>query len=356
MSTYRFAKKSDLPALLASLAKDNRVLVPVEKAAVKKSIVFEEWKEGLAFTMAKATVPAKNVVLPKCETLLTYEKKKDPENPDNVTLNIEDSIEAVPTVVFACRCCDARGYATLDRPYLNGIYKDPYYEARRKNLAVFSLTCNSGCNTCFCHWVGGGPSSPEGSDVLMTELPEGYVLQSVTEKGQALLEKCPLPDAADKEQAVMDTRKAAWATLDKKPDLSAAPASLLARFKDLDFWTRESDRCISCGACTYFCPSCYCFNITDEGTGVGKPGHRLRTWDNCMSSLFTREASGYNPRPSKATRMRQRVTHKFSTYPENWGTFSCMGCGRCISNCPARIDIRRIVLDALAANNGSETK
>ena len=63
MPIYRFAKKSDLPALLAFLAKENRVLVPVEKPAVKKSIVFEPWHEGLEFTMAKATVPAKDAVL-----------------------------------------------------------------------------------------------------------------------------------------------------------------------------------------------------------------------------------------------------------------------------------------------------
>lgn len=352
MSTYRFAKKSDLPALLSFLAKDNRVLVPVEKPAVKKSVVFEEWAEGKEFTLAKATVPAKAAVLPKCEVLLTYEKKKDPEDPGRTTLVLDDSFEAKPTVVFGCRSCDARGYATLDRPYMNGIYKDPYYTRRRQALTVFTLTCNSGCNTCFCHWVGGGPSSPEGSDVLFTELADGYAFQGVTPKGVELLEKCPLADGSDREKDVIETRKAAFATLDPCPDLNAAPARLLARFKDMDFWTRETDRCLSCGACTYFCPSCYCFNITDEGTGVGKPGRRLRTWDNCMSSLFTREASGYNPRPTKATRMRQRVTHKFSTYPENWGAFSCMGCGRCISNCPSRIDIRQIVLDAIAEDGG----
>ena len=352
MPTYRFAKKSDLPALLAYLAKDNRVLVPVEKPAVKQSIVFEEWKEGKDFTMAKATVPAKAAVLPQCETLLTYEKKADPEKPGERQLVLDDTIKAVPTVVFATRSCDARGYATLDRPYLNGPIKDPYYEARRKALTVFTLTCNSGCSTCFCHWVGAGPSSPEGSDVLMTELADGYVLQAVTEKGKDVLEKSPLEDAAAREKEMMDVRKAAWATLIEKPDLSEAPDKVLGKFRDLDFWEKESDRCINCGACTYFCPSCYCFNISDEGSGVGKPGRRLRTWDNCMSSLFTREASGYNPRPTKATRMRQRVTHKFATYPENWGAFSCMGCGRCISNCPERIDIRQIVLDAMADGAG----
>ena len=63
-----------------------------------------------------------------------------------------------------------------------------------------------------------------------------------------------------------------------------------------------------------------------------------------MSSLFTREASGHNPRMLKAFRMRNRVSHKYSTYPENWGAFSCSGCGRCISNCPVCVDIRAIVL------------
>ena len=81
-----------------------------------------------------------------------------------------------------------------------------------------------------------------------------------------------------------------------------------------------------------------------------KGGRRLRSWDNCMSSLFTREASGHNPRTLKAFRMRNRVSHKYSTYPENWGSFSCSGCGRCIGNCPVHLDIRAIVLDAIEAD------
>ncbi|MDO5537525.1 MAG: 4Fe-4S dicluster domain-containing protein [Desulfovibrionaceae bacterium] len=349
MSMYRFAQYSDLPALLASLARENRVLVPVVKPAVKKSIVFEEWKEGLEFTLDKATVPAKSAVLPQSETLVTYEKTRDPEHPDKFLLRLDDTPEARPTVVFGARSCDARGYATLDRPYLNGLYKDPYYAARRACLTVITLTCNSGCNTCFCHWVGAGPSSPEGSDILMTQIDDGYVLQAVTPRGQAVLDASPLSECSEeRERTMMDVRKAAWKTLDPKPDLTLAPDKILARFTDTEFWARETDRCLSCGACTYFCPSCYCFNVTDEGSGMGRPGRRIRSWDNCMSSLFTREASGHNPRATKGERMRQRVTHKFATYPENWGAFSCMGCGRCISNCPARIDIRRIVMDAIA--------
>ena len=348
MSITRFVTADGLPAFLAHLSKSARVLAPVEKPGNKTAVVFEPWKEGKPFTLAKATVPAKEAVLPQCEVLVRYSKTKDPNDPGKCTMTLDDTPQAEPTVVFGSRPCDARGYVTLDRPYLHGPFADPYYKARRDQLTVITLTCPSGCSTCFCHWVGGGPTSPEGSDVLMTEVEGGYVLQAMTDKGAALLEGSSLADGADRFADAEAARKAAWASLDKAPSLAEAPAKVAARFEDVEFWQQETDRCLSCGACTYFCPTCYCFNITDEGDGLnGREGRRLRTWDNCMSPLFTREASGHNPRTAKARRMRNRVSHKFATYPENWGAFSCNGCGRCVSNCPVHLDIRAIVLDAI---------
>lgn len=351
MSTIRFVKSDGLPAFLAYLAKDGRrVLVPAEKPADKVSVVFEPWQEGKPFTLIKATVPAKAAVLPQCETLVTYKKTKDPENPENVTLTLDDTPEAQPTVVFACRPCDARGYAVLDRPYLQGPYADPYYKARREQLTVITLTCNSGCNTCFCHWVGGGPASPNGSDVLMTEIDGGFVLQAMNAKGEAVLADSGLEDGAGFMDKVKAARQAANESLVPAPDwkVEGVQQKVAERFTDAEFWQSQTDRCISCGACTYFCPTCYCFTITDEGEAVSEQGgKRLRSWDNCMSSLFTREASGHNPRVDKANRMRNRVSHKYSTYPENWGSFSCSGCGRCISNCPTGMDIRAMVSAAV---------
>ncbi|WP_303193064.1 hydrogenase, partial [uncultured Desulfovibrio sp.] len=259
MSTFRFVTPDGLPAFLAYLSQNGRrVLAPVEKPADKLSVVFEPWQEGKPFTLTKATVPAKEAVLPQCETLVRYKKTKDPENPERVSMSLDDTPEAQPTVVFACRPCDARGYATLDRPYLKGPYADPYYKARREQLAVITLTCPCGCNTCFCHWVGGGPTSPEGSDVLMTEIEGGYVLQAITPKGAELLEASDLKDGAELFPKAEAARKAAWASLEPAPNLKEAPQKVAARFTDVDFWQRWTDRCLSCGACTYFCPTCYC--------------------------------------------------------------------------------------------------
>ncbi|MCR4666354.1 MAG: 4Fe-4S dicluster domain-containing protein [Desulfovibrio sp.] len=348
MNCYRFLAKDALSAFLAFLAERERVLVPVEKNGARSSVVFEEWHEGLPFTMLKSTVPPKAAVLPQCEVLFTCRRVPDEGDQNRHVMVLDDTLTAQPTVIVATRPCDARGFAVLDRPYLNGLYQDPYYAARRKELTVLTLTCPTGCESCFCHWVGGGPSSPEGSDVLLTEIEGGYLCQSVTEKGRSLLERSALPDGEDRLASMQEARKKAYQSLGRAPDLKTAPQRISERFSDLDFWNRWTEACISCGACTYFCPTCYCFTITDEGDPAhAEGGRRLRSWDNCMSSLFTREASGHNPRRKKAERMRNRISHKYATYPENWGVFSCSGCGRCVSNCPTGIDIRAILLSAL---------
>lgn len=355
MSKFRFVASDGLTGVAATLAKSGRrVLVPVEKpASAKPSVVFEPYETGIAMTLAKATVPPKEAVLPECETLMTFKKSRDPGDLSKTTVELACVEQKQPTVIFACRTCDARGFAAFDKPFLEGPYADPYYRARRESLTVVSLTCATGCETCFCHWVGGGPTSPLGSDVLITGIEGGYVFQAITQRGEELLEATGLEDGAEKFPLAEAARKATWASLVPAPDLKEAQASLKAMFEDEAFWEAETARCISCGACTYFCPTCYCFNITDEGEPQSPcGGKRLRSWDNCMSSRYTREASGHNPRAQKFQRMRNRVSHKFWTYPENWGSFLCSGCGRCITHCPVCLDIRAIVLNAVACAKG----
>ena len=100
-------------------------------------------------------------------------------------------------------------------------------------------------------------------------------------------------------------------------------------------------RCISCGTCTYVCPNCYCFNISDQI--VESSGERYRTWDNCFNPIYTEETSGHNPRAAKSSRFRNRFSHKFWYYPDKYDSLLCSGCGRCIMHCPTRIDIRQVL-------------
>ncbi|MGN0009197.1 MAG: 4Fe-4S dicluster domain-containing protein [Desulfovibrionaceae bacterium] len=359
MSNTRFLTADALPGAVAALAATRRVLIPVRQPAVKQSVIFAPYATGMPVELMRATIPPKEAVLPQCETLISYRMLKDARNPGSGSrLELDDTPQAEATVVFGCRPCDARGFAVLDRPYLKGPFADPYYTARRHCLTVVTQTCPDVESTCFCHWTGGGPNSAEGSDVLLTAVADGYLLEAVTEKGDALLAALDgtagVTDGTDRQEEARNARAAVQALLPAAPDLATAPQAVAARFADGDFWEAQTAQCLSCGACTYMCPTCYCFNITDEGDGVERPGRRIRTWDTCMSPLFTREASGHNARMTKAQRMRNRVSHKFSTYPGTWeGAFSCNGCGRCVSNCPVHLDIRDIVLAALNGRQGA---
>ena len=280
----------------------------------------------------------------------------------NATL--EAPCQAEPTILFGCRPCDARGFVVLDRPYMQGKFKDPYYTARREATLIITQACPTAQASCFCNWVGSHPADSEGSDVLFTALPAGqgggFVLEGVSDKGRALLDAAGFADGEDKKPALAAAHQTAADALPPPSGLEDIPAKVAARFTDEAFWIKETVKCLSCGACTYLCPTCQCFTITDEGTSL--EGRRLRSWDSCMSPQFTLETSGHNPRDAKYKRMRNRVSHKFSYYPQSYeGAYSCVGCGRCVVSCPVSLDIRHMVKAAVdgAADGeaaGSATK
>ena len=107
------------------------------------------------------------------------------------------------------------------------------------------------------------------------------------------------------------------------------------------FWEDISFACINCGTCTFLCPTCWCFDIQDEIHG--KSGKRLKNWDSCMFPLFTMHTTGHNPRGTKLQRVRQRFMHKLKYFVDKYDTGTmCVGCGRCVRQCPVNIDIRKV--------------
>lgn len=342
----KFLPETALVSWLAELAKTHRTLVPQREG---QAVLFRPFHDGMTPELAvRATTPPKSAVFPRCEPLLTFNATKDEEDPGKVSLDIRERRDDTPAVVVGARACDAAGFNTFDRVYVTDKVTDQNYLARRRNTLFVTLVCDRPATTCFCNWVGGGPADTAGADVQMTPLEGGWLLEAVTERGRALLAGSLLEDGSARTGEAEDVREAAEAGMGEPPDLADVPQKLLGLFDDSGFWEAMSAKCLSCGACTYLCPTCYCFNITDEKCGM--EGVRLRTWDNCMSSQFTMEASGHNPRPAKAHRLRNRVGHKFSYYPTlHGGNIACVGCGRCIKSCPVSVDIRSIVLNAKAA-------
>lgn len=288
------------------------------------------------------TQPPKGLAFPQREVFFSFNQIKG-----EIPRLTQTLPEPQRRVAFGVRPCDGRAVPRMDKVFTDHV-EDPYYWARRKNVAYVGLACNQPpSSNCFCLSVGGSPVSTDGLDVQMTDLGDRYFVTAVTEAGKALMTAADslFTDPADADrQQLKDAHAEAIAQPQRAVlDVEAAPAKLKVSF-DSPLWEELARACIGCGICTFLCPTCHCFDINDEVTGSAPlKGNRVRTWDNCQFPDFTMHTSGHNPRENSGARLRQRVCHKFQYFPENFGMPQCTGCGRCITECPVGIDIVSVV-------------
>ncbi|KKL14142.1 hypothetical protein LCGC14_2518730, partial [marine sediment metagenome] len=231
-------------------------------------------------------------------------------------------------VVLGARPCDAAAMEALDQVF-QWDYDDLPYRARRDRTTVVAWACSQPGPECFCSSVGGSPYGAAGSDVLVFADAAGEALLQVnTPKGEKFIEL--LGQAV--RPASEDAAPPSAPEMQRRFDPDKVKDWLDGNFKS-DFWEEMALSCLGCGACSFLCPTCHCFDIVDEATW--NRGQRRRNWDCCASALFTLHASGHNPRSDRASRCRQRLMHKFKYFPERFGRIACVGCGRCIGACGA---------------------
>ena len=323
-----------MTALLDFLIQKHQVFAPVMKDDLV--VDFDQIQNGAQAYLEynNSNEPVKKLFFPQSETLFTYGKDGAAQAPE-----LES---AQPRVVFGIRPCEAKSLSLLDLVFDESNYKDPYYIERRKNTTIFTLACNHPRNNCFCSRLGLGPFSRKDADVFVVDLGEQYLLEPITPAGKEILKDIPgLKDAQPKDtnrlaelEAEADSKVTRQVNLDNIPEK-------LAEIFDHPVWDEIHEKCLGCGICTYFCPTCHCFDIVDEQKD--DQGRRVRVWDSCMYPEFTLEASGHNPRQTGKERMRQRLMHKFNYFVKNYGEMACVGCGRCISNCPVGSDLIRVI-------------
>ncbi len=288
------------------------------------------------------TVPLKKIIFPQQEVFFEFEHSPT----GNIHLK-EILPEDSPQVIIGARPCDGLAIKAMDLVF-SGSFEDPYYWRRRRSVTLVGLACSTPpTSNCFCLSVEGSPYSEEGLDLLLTDLGDSYFVRSLTEKGEKLIASSPSlfleVKPEDREQ-----REKIHAQAQEKLSRSLASArELPAKLKEMfdsPFWDEESLSCLRFGICTYLCPTCHCFDISDETHSLSPlKGKRVRTWDTCQFPDFTMHSSGHNPRPDKASRLRQRLLHKFLYFITLYDRFQCVGCGRCVSLCPVGIDIIEVL-------------
>ncbi len=289
------------------------------------------------------TLNPKEIFFPQSEVMFTYTQDglKTPAKIDK------------PVAVWGMRTCDTKSIRMLNEVFANArqmpekdMYKDPYWIEKYQNCLLFSTACNEPLSTCFCNWFDSGPFDNTGSDIFVIDTGDHYLMEGISEYGIKFLSTYQAADAAQVDlQKARELKNKAESYMSKPVDISGLKDKLLQLWND-PIWEELSAKCVNCGACAYICPTCHCFDVSDEGK-QGK-GQRVRLWDACMFQLFTKEASGHNPRELSANRVRQRVMHKYNYFVENYQEFLCTGCGRCVQVCPVNLDIRQVIKKILA--------
>ena len=333
-------EKKDLGAFLKDLTEKYDLYAPVQMAegvSVYKKI---DDPGEVDLSNLNPQKPLKEVFFSQSEVMFRYEKV---EKRTRVTSAEEVKRERV---VLGARSCDIQALSLLDQVFSGKEYTDVYYLQKRQMTTLIGLACKDPRATCFCSSMDGGPFVREGSDLFLMDLGEAYLVEFLTEKGEAF-SRNPFFNVADKNDVTL-----AKEIEEKASGKADASVSLEGIDKKLDemvespFWDRIQEKCIGCRVCTYLCPTCHCFDIADEALTNG--GQRVRNWDSCLSTLYSLETSGHNPRPTGRERTRQRLMHKFNYFPKNVGRIACVGCGRCITNCPVNSDIRQTIKEIIA--------
>lgn len=329
------AKKS-LPQWVKTLT-SFRVYAPVEKDGIWSYEIIEN-PEKIDLDYLNTVLSPKKMIFPQREVYMEFSGSNESGPEIKETLPEEQA-----SVIFGVRPCDAKALTLTDRVF-GGDFEDLYYLNRRKQATLVGLSCDAPPSpNCFCLSVDGSPFSKDGLDVLMTDLGDKYFVETCTKQGEQIIHsakalfKTPSEkDKKDLSKIQLESKKKIKRQIE---NLKRIPPKLKGMF-DSSLWDDESMSCIRCGICTYLCPTCHCFDINDEiDSSSPLKGKRIRTWDNCQFPDFTMHSSGHNPRPDKASRLRQRVMHKFQYFVEIYKTYQCTGCGRCISQCPVGIDI-----------------
>jgi sulfhydrogenase subunit beta (sulfur reductase) len=254
---------------------------------------------------------------------------------------VEDRPEPEKLALVGVRACDLQAIMIQDRVFLQGAYVDPGYKARRENIFIVAVNCTQAGANCFCASLGTGPKASSGFDLALTEIlgdRHSLVVEVGSELGAAILEQVPhseatVEDRSAAEEAVAKAASEMGHCLD-----TTELKEMLYRNYDNPLWGQVATRCLSCSNCTLVCPTCFCTTVEDVTDLTGEHAERWRKWDSCFTLDFS-YIHGGSIRPSVSSRYRQWLMHKLATWMDQFGTFGCVGCGRCITWCPVGIDI-----------------
>lgn len=249
--------------------------------------------------------------------------------------------DETPIALIGARACDIAAMKIQDKVFIEGLAVEKRYQQRRESLLLIAVNCTYASDNCFCVSAGTGPAIRDTFDILLTEINEGFVVVSGSERGAPFIEKLRLTLATESQikSAHQGVEGAAAMQTKQLPfNNTSALRDLLFSRLNSERWDAVAERCLSCGNCTSVCPTCFCHSESEKPSLDAGSSDHVREWDSCFTAGHS-QLNGKLIRNDTKKRYRQWVTHKLGSWFDQFGTSGCVGCGRCISWCPVGIDI-----------------
>lgn len=312
-------RKENLKNLFINISNEYKVIAPIKRG---EDYILTEVKdfEEISLDYPTTILPPKNFIMPYKEPILAFDNEE-----------LKELIPEERMAFFGLHMCDVNAIGRLDL----ALWDDPYYMARRKKMLIIGISCKP-TETCFCKSMGANYLT-NACDLFLNVEEESYVGFSMTEKGRKILSQLYFePEIVNVKEVKIDYEE-------KLPiDIYKINRKILEDYEN-PIWDETVKRCLSCTNCTLVCPLCYCFDMIDETFIIPNKGERLRCWDSCLLLDFAKIAGNFNFRKDLKARYRNIYIHKFKTYIDEFGIPSCVGCGRCIIFCPAKIDMKDVL-------------
>lgn len=268
-----------------------------------------------------------DIVFAKVEKFSEISSGKSSYAPKGFLITRSANVLEIPRpekkAIFGIKSCDLRGFQIMDLQILG---KDPAYTMKRNNTVFVNFVCNEICHGGFCTTFGGPVLNSY--DIQILRDGDSYFVQA-SEKYRSYLDGFKEITKDDPFRNYNDSFSRKYGKIESDHIEKRMTWSS-------ELWTEYARRCISCGACNYSCPTCYCVDVYDDEEG------RKQEWDSCILDGFSRTAAG-DIRPDLSDRLRQRFYHKFRYYKLARGEYLCTGCNRCVDDCPVDIDIKEVI-------------
>jgi ferredoxin len=279
--------------------------------------------------VSQAALPIKQYFLPPVETIFAASSRS--ERP---TVPLPER----PIALYGVSPVELKALQYLDE-IMSSPEKDFYYFRRRERALIVAVL------------DGEAGNEINASDIIVRNVDNGQCeIKAVSQKGKALLRGLKPSEPKEPEGSA----KAVGDVVMPRLKRLLSDAELLKDAVEWSWrgypriWERLGHECMGCGICTYVCPLCHCFSV-DDFIGLDGKASRCRRWTACTLPEFSLVAGKHYFHPTVKERYYNWFFHKFVRAYAEFGRSQCVACGNCQRECPARIDIEKVIVEIVEA-------